>query len=108
MILVCELRVGVRMTQEALARQHAASAATSIAAAADPLPRSGSPWDSAWDQQSAATRGHRHESHGHQSNLSSVRHQEHSRGVFGSIVHDYKLPAVQTSFGSRSDRYAHG
>ncbi|DBA87569.1 TPA: hypothetical protein ACH3X1_004593 [Trebouxia sp. C0004] len=94
--------------QEALARQHAASAATSIAAAADPLPRSESPWDSAWDQQSAALRGHSHESHGRQSNLSSARHQEHSRGVFGSIVNDYRLPAVQTSVGSRSDRYAHG
>ncbi|KAL0028647.1 hypothetical protein WJX79_007908 [Trebouxia sp. C0005] len=76
--------------QEALARQHAASAATSTAAAADPLPRSGSPWDSAWDQQSAATRGHSHESHGRQSHLSSARHQEHSRGVFGSIVNDYR------------------
>ncbi|KAL0051734.1 hypothetical protein WJX82_001143 [Trebouxia sp. C0006] len=68
--------------QEALARQHAASAATSIAAGANPLSRSGSPWDSAWDQQSAATRGHSHESHGRrQSNLSSARHQEHSRAL---------------------------
>lgn len=98
----------LHVIQEALARQHAASAATSIVAAADPLTRSGSPWDSAWDQQSAATRGHSHESHGRQSNVSSVRQQEHSQGVFGSIVNDYRLPAVHTSVGSRSDRYARG
>ena len=85
------------------------SAASSHTASVDVIPRSESPWDSAWDQQSAATRGLIQDSHGRlMSGLSGVRHREHSQGVFGSIVNDYRPPAIQTSAGqiSRNHRYA--
>lgn len=83
------------------------SAATSSTAAAEPIPRSGSPWDSAWDQQSAATRGLSFDPQGYLAGLPSARHRDRSQGVFGSIVNDSRPAAVQTSVGSRSHRYAH-
>lgn len=93
------------MLQEALARQRAMSAVSSSQVSADPIPRSASPWDSAWDQQSAAARG-----------LSSdhyrqpQRHRGTNQGAFGSIVSDYRpasqLPATQTRGADiRSHRY---
>lgn len=95
--------------QEALARQHALSAASSTRVSEDPVPRSGSPWDSAWDQQSAATRGLNTDLQGRLAGLSSARHRQHSQGVFGSIVNDYRPPIVQTAAGgvNGSHRYAH-
>lgn len=77
--------------QEALARQHAMSAVSSSQAPADFNHRPASPWDSAWDQQSAAARD---PSQGHQRPLHSQR--QHNQGAFGSIVSDYR-PAPRLS-----------
>ena len=94
--------------QEALARQRAQSAVSGSQTPADPIPRSGSPWDSAWDQQSAAAR-----------RLSADpsrqpdRQRQTNLAAFGSIVGDYR-PAAQPPIAHssaaavpRSHRYGH-
>ena len=121
--------------QEALAAQHARSAAGNSSAAADLLPRPGgsssgtadvlprpigsssvaadllprpgSPWDSAWDEQSAAYRQHSPRLGGSNlaTDLSGVRSRTHSQGVFGSIVTEYR-PAGHTYNGNSRSRYA--
>ena len=86
--------------QEALARQRAESASGSAGYIAVPIARSGSPWDSAWDQQSASTRGQGLSSHERLlSGLATARRHEHSQGVFGSVVESsrpsrHHLPAT--------------
>lgn len=118
-------------TQEALARQRAESATTPDGHTPEPVQRSGSPWDSAWDQQSAAVRGQGLTSHERGqgltsqeyrqgltsrerllSGLATARRREHSSGVFGSIVDDYR-PSQHASdvkshvISNRTHRYRH-
>lgn len=98
--------------QEALARQRAEGATVTSARTPDPVQRSSSPWDSAWDQQSAAVRGHGLTSHDRlQSGLAAARQRDFNSGVFGSVVDDYRqpAPAVTSSHiaSNRTYRYAH-
>lgn len=77
--------------QEALARQRAEGASVASAQTSDPGQRPSSPWDSAWDQQSAAVRGQGLMSHDRlRSGLAAARQREHNSGVFGSIVDEHK------------------
>ena len=88
--------------QEALARQRAGGAAVSNHQTNDPVQRSSSPWDSAWDQQSAAVQGQSQGLTSHErllSGLATARQREHSSGVFGSIVEDPRT--AQYCSGSR-------
>ena len=86
--------------QEALARQRAEGAAVSNHQTAEPVQRSSSPWDSAWDQQSAAVRGQHLTSHERLlSGLATAQQREHSSGVFGSIVENPRTDLYST--GSR-------
>ena len=89
--VICQL-------QEALARQHAMSAVSSSRAPADSSHRPASPWDSAWDQQSAAARD---PGQGHQRQLH--RQSQHNQGAFGSIVSDYRPAARLSPLQNRSD-----
>lgn len=92
--------------QEALARQRAMSAVSSSQVPADPVDRVASPWDSAWDQQSAALRAPRN---GHPRQFEGQR--QRNQGAFGSIVSDYRpvarhSPMQNASVGApRGHRY---